>query len=530
MDLQVVRRRIGERLAGPRLAAAASFVDRHGLAVAVFIVLFLVLQLARAAGRTFWFDELFTFFISRQPRLSDVLHALPADGNPPLSYLLVRLSMRLFGETEVAARLPSIVAFTWTAIAAYLFVRRHCAPIAAALSVFALVTGQMSFYGTEARPYALVVGFTALALLSWQSATGPGGRRLLALAGVSLGIAGAIASHHYGVFQVAAPLVAGELVRLKQRRRIDLPLCAAGFLGLSTLLWTVPFALRTNQIMLVYTRAASTYVDKPTVANLLSYDVTTSPWLIGVLIAALWFTRPVFAPADAQTRAPGAIPAHEMAAAAALALLMPIMIGVAWATTGVFLPRYAIGTTLGVATLTGFAVQRLAVSARQTAVVATLCMAAVTAGYVVSRVTTFGLQIVLPALMRPQHVNAVSVLAKAPPDLPIVVGPPVEFMPTKWYAPADLRRRLHYLQDPAYAVTQPSFLGDISLSVNRDVLPFEADDYATFLRANRRFLLYCMGRTEDNWVKTRLLAEGWKLQLLSQAGLQSLFEVRAPSE
>src|SRR5262249_18622275 len=157
----------------------------------------------------------------------------PADGNPPLSYLLVRVWMRLFGESEFGIRIPSILAFVWTAIAIYLFVARRCVPAAAMLSVFALCSGIICiYYCASSRPYSLLLGFTALTLLSWQRATEREGRRLLPLAGISLGIAGAIASHHYGVLHVGIPLAVGELVRLKQRRHLDLAVGAAGLVGL----------------------------------------------------------------------------------------------------------------------------------------------------------------------------------------------------------------------------------------------------------------------------------------------------------
>jgi len=525
MDLQVIRRQLGERLAGPRVVAAASLVNRHALWFALAISAYYAVHLGRMAVRRFWFDELFTFHISRLPQLDQLFQALPADGNPPLSHLLVRLCMQLFGETEFVARLPSIVAFVWAMLAAYLFVRRRCLPIAAVLAVFAFASSKIGAYGTAARPYALMLGFTALALVSWQAATEPGRRRLLPLIGIVLGIAGAIGCHHYGVFHVAAPLAVGEVVRLKQRRRLDLPLYAAGLAGLATIALTLPFALATDRVMLIYTRASSVFGHKPTLSSFLTYGDMVSPWLVGVLLALLWLTRPAFEPAETEPQ--NRLPAHEIAAAAGLALLTPIMIALTWATTGYYGQRYAISTMLGVAILLGFAVQRFSVTAKQGMVVAALSMAVLTAGYVVPRATAIAWHKVDPS-SAPSEPSSASIFDKAPAGEPIVVANPVEFMADWWYAPPDLRQRLHYLADMPYATTQPFFLADVSLVVNRDVIPEKTDDYATFLKTHRRFALYCWGPDDGNWIKGRLIAAGWTLTPLYDDGVRALFDARAP--
>ena len=42
-----------------------------------------------------WFDEFFTFFISRLTSLPEMLRAMPADAQPPLQYLLTHVSLRI---------------------------------------------------------------------------------------------------------------------------------------------------------------------------------------------------------------------------------------------------------------------------------------------------------------------------------------------------------------------------------------------------------------------------------------------------
>src|SRR5690606_16991151 len=91
-------------------------------------------------------------------------------------------------------------------------------------------------YSFEARPYGVLLACGGLALLGWQWAAEPTTRRrgLIVLAAA---LGGAVGSHHYGLFQIVAPVAIGEAVRTIQRRRIDWGIALAGVVGL------IPFAL-----------------------------------------------------------------------------------------------------------------------------------------------------------------------------------------------------------------------------------------------------------------------------------------------
>lgn len=514
-------------LLGKALAEATARIARHDKWLALAIMACAAVWLVRSAPRPFWFDEMLTFHISRLPSVDQLLLAIPADGNPPMGYLLVRLSHRLAGHTELATRLPSIVAFVGALLASYLFVRRHCGAVPALLAMFTLATSGMAVYGGEARPYALLMGFTGLALVSWQAATEEDRPRLPALLGVAAGIAGAIASHHYGVFHVGIPLALGEAVRLIERRRLDLPLYGAGLVGLATLGLTFPFAQATNQVMLSYVRDSPSFWAKPGFASLDSYQAMASPWVLGIFVILFLAMRFLFRNHETVVDGQGAggPPAHEIAAAVGLALLVPAMIGITWMATGYYLPRYAISAAMGVAILVGFAAHRFARSPMQGAVAAVLCMAIVTATFVATRAvdrlarSTNGTQV-------PTRVSA---LDGAPTGLPIVVGSALAYLPTWWYAGPELRWRLHYLSDLEYAVRQSDFLPELSLVANQPYVPSKVDAYRAFLAAHAEFLLYCVGDERLNWTKSRLKSEGRTLQLLYQHGDQSLFLVKAPS-
>ncbi len=225
------------------------------------------------------------------------------------------------------------------------------------------------------------------------------------------------------------------------------------------------------------------------------------------------------APAVATRREP--LPAHEIAAAAALALLLPVMVVVTWLAAGYYGSRYAIGTTMGVSILLGFAADRLGGRGGQGIVAAALCVvlfAVGTAGY---RSATYVHDLVKPP--KPE-----AMLVFPPGDGPIVYCNSVRFLSTWQNSAPALRSRLHYLADLPYALTQSDFLAEISLVVNQPVIPAKVDDYRTFLAAHPSFLLYCGGGTNLNWVKDRLTAAGWTLRLLEQVGEGPLFSAEAP--
>ena len=329
-------------------------IGRHERWLLAIVLAFAALRFVRYAQRNFWFDEIFTFYISRLGNIDQILEAVPPDGNPPLYYLLASLCLRLMGESELAMRLPSIAGFSFAMLGVYVFVRRRCSAVPAFFALFVLGTAAVKQHAGDARPYALVLGFTMLALLCWQIAAERRSHRIAALVGLTAGIAGAIASHHFGIFQVGIPLMAGELWRLFTRRRADLPVYAAGAAGASMLLLTLPFAFRTNEVLLGHIRHSTVFYQQPALWHLGSYDMMIDLRLVTLFVLlALALAVALRKRAPTEATFSTAVPGHEMAAAVAMALLVPLMMAVAWLTTNYFMYRYAIGAALGTAILMG---------------------------------------------------------------------------------------------------------------------------------------------------------------------------------
>jgi hypothetical protein len=97
-----------------------------------------------ASRKLFWFDELFTVYISRLPDLASMWRALleGVDFNPPLLYELTKLSEFLLGESSVAVRLPAIVGFGVFCLCLFRFVSIRSSALGGFVSMlFPMVTG-----------------------------------------------------------------------------------------------------------------------------------------------------------------------------------------------------------------------------------------------------------------------------------------------------------------------------------------------------------------------------------------------------
>jgi hypothetical protein len=175
---------------------------------------------AIAALKPFWFDELITFNIARQSGAGAIWQLLlrAADPNPPLSHLLTAWSMQLFGTSEIAVRLPAIVAGAVTLLCIYEFLVRRVPPLFAAVGIFFYMTTHAFDYSYEARSYSYLVCFASVALLAWRW-THESKRQRMAATMLAAALALGLSSNYFGVLAFF-PVAAGELVSTLQRRRI----------------------------------------------------------------------------------------------------------------------------------------------------------------------------------------------------------------------------------------------------------------------------------------------------------------------
>ena len=268
-------------LVAPKRTTAGQVVS-----LSVVIAVFLVAEIHNARLRSLWSDELATLFVSSQPTFRGMMRVMPADGNPPLYFLLVRLCLHLPLNTELAVRLPSVLAFPATGLAVFLFVRRITLFRFGMLSMSTFMGSQIGGrYAVEGRAYSLLLLFTATLLCLWQSAKTPNDRRW-ALPGIVLCTSGAILTHQYGVIYATLPIVSGEITRWISRKKVDVAVLVCLGLGSLTILATYPPMLRAQSLLLTAIRSAAVFSLRPTAGNLGSYEEMW-PLLSPILVACL---------------------------------------------------------------------------------------------------------------------------------------------------------------------------------------------------------------------------------------------------
>jgi Dolichyl-phosphate-mannose-protein mannosyltransferase len=192
-----------------------------GLFIVLFSIVYFSETLIRASEKRFWYDELCTLYICRLPTLKDawlaVLHG--ADYNPPFFYVIQRTSMALFGDGEIAMRLPQMLAFWILCVCLFLVVERKAGTLGGvAAMTLPLLTGAY-FYAYDARPHGIVLGFCGLAVLCWQRLEEqPRSKRWLL--GFALALQAAFLTHCYAILLVI-PFAVIEIVRAARSKRIN---------------------------------------------------------------------------------------------------------------------------------------------------------------------------------------------------------------------------------------------------------------------------------------------------------------------
>jgi 4-amino-4-deoxy-L-arabinose transferase-like glycosyltransferase len=494
------------------------------LVVPMFVglsVVYALLTWVLARRKLMWNDELYTYYIARLPSMHDVWNALMSRGEqtPPFFFVITRLSFRLFGVNHVSIRLPEILAFWTMTVCLYVFVRRRMSAMSAlCAAAFPLVT--MAFpYAYEARPYGLVLGFAALALVSWQAAISAAGRaRVLALVCLTASLAAAVSNHYYGVF-VLMPLALGEAVRTVMRRRLDIVVWAALAISVVTLAWHLP--------LIKAGRAYSgAFWSPPQWVNVPDFyqDLLTPALLpIAAILTLAAMHHAVFgqgpSPSDDDERR--TLPLHELAAIAGFLIIPLAIIVVAKLVTGAFVNRYAVAAVIGVSVLAGLATE---LAFRRRPAVRVLVAACLAGWFVLSQVrelvvpTSVSLPLSPVSVMRP----AEWVAALGDRDLPFVAADPHTFIELSHYGAHGIASRLVYLADPDRAL---KVLGHNSVErgmvdllqpwFHMNVVRFEP-----FVAEHARFLVYgnFVHKGFMNWLLPELRARGYHAELLNQSG------------
>ena len=228
---------------------------------AVFIILTAALSLTWSHFKLLSQDEMYAFQTDRVPTLGELVRVQehwPISLDPMLYHAISHGAMTVFGVGPFALRLGAFLGFLLMQVCLYFFVRNMAGDRAGAVAaVFPALTYTL-FYSAEGRPYGLMLGLYALALLCWQrtttrSNTAP---RRWPLIGLAVAIAATINAHYFGVL-LLIPICAGELFRTLKRRRLDWPVLAAIAAGVASVIFTKPFLAGAAEFKVHYYNAGT---------------------------------------------------------------------------------------------------------------------------------------------------------------------------------------------------------------------------------------------------------------------------------
>jgi hypothetical protein len=206
------------RSSAPFGSSLQSQIDAYPLrAFAALSCFYVVAVVGLSHFKLLWLDELITLHIAQLSGPSAIWNALAhgADPNPPVTHILVHYCRAIFGERELALRLPAILGYWVGLLSLFLYLLRRL-PATWALAGTTMSMCMASFeYSYESRSYGIFYGLAMLAFYFW-SRTVDGERTLaqqrFALFGMTLALALGISTNYFAVLAFL-PIAAGEIAK-----------------------------------------------------------------------------------------------------------------------------------------------------------------------------------------------------------------------------------------------------------------------------------------------------------------------------
>src|SRR5271157_4615449 len=299
---------------------------------------YLITSIYIASHRLFWLDEVLTVRVAWLPERMTIWKALAnaADGMSPAYDMVVRMSAKLLGHNELAARLPSALAMVAGLLITFDCARRLTDGLHGLIALSALTCSFLPYYGYEARSYAIYFMLAALSLWIW-TCTATDSKLWATLFGAVLCLG--VTFHYYAVLLVV-PYGLWEIYRWRPWRRPS-PKLIAGLVGtaLTAALLSPLIMSFSRQFSRGFWAYASFYALKMTFSELFPDGL----FLLALIMIWVALSRP-----DDTGIVVGPVqPAESLGW---LFLCIPLAgFVVAELKTNAFLPRYFIGALPGIA-------------------------------------------------------------------------------------------------------------------------------------------------------------------------------------
>ena len=454
-----------------------------------------------------WHDELFTFYIAQARSISALLTETQLiDFNPPLSYLATRLSYSIFGVNTLSCRLPEILGFLLAMLSVYLFVRRRAGTLYGLLAAGLLYAGAPGALAIEARPYGLLLGFSALSLLAWQLARERKSfAALLVFAGCGL-----LLSHIFSVF-VWVTLAAGEVIHMIQRRKVEWSLVLA---------WSVPLLCVATYVpqLRAHNQAIFPAAYQPGVGTLFRFyntwveaDVRTV-LLTGVVLLLL------SGPRTFRGRVQSFLTWPEWASIGFLFAIPLLVLLVLIRSHSAFFVRYTMAGNIGLCVIA--AVLLASWTSRDTrAALICLGIAFTVSGQLGAAVSALRHKSTFTQTEpKPAACQACQLSQKLDPALPFVDASGLTFLEMDHREDAAMLRRVFYLTDSQASREYAHASIFESMQTEKSLFPIRANvsTYSAFIKTHRRFFVFGDYDFPEDWLLRKLEADGASLRLLGE--------------
>ncbi len=485
----------------------SSFPKASSIALAIAILIYLILT-AVASSRRLWHDELFTFYIATAPSFSSLWQEIPLDLNPPFEYFAVRASTGLFGLSGYAVRLPSILAFLFGSLCLYRFVARKFDGWYGLLAIAVIWASPFFYYATEARPYALVIGFLGLTLVLWRHAAEQK-RSAIWVWLLGLSVSAMMLSHLMAPLYVI-PFCLAELAGTYRLRKVRLEIWAALLLPC-----VIPFLylhIMSRFEATIFPPAFQASFRKIAESYYGSLRLEGSPLLLALGLAlAIGASRN-----QTDAREKSQLGVSDIALAAGF-LAMPAIVNlVLMPTHGAYFDRYAFPVEFGYALVVVFFLASHTNLNRSAAAAAS--------GILLIFVCAFNLGLGLKESVwtHSGSPDATGSLDRIRPELPLVAASGLTFLEMDHYGDPPTVARLYYLTDRSLALRyahatifegMPDIIG--SFPIRAHVTP-----YSQFLREHSKFLVLGTPDYPEDWLLHALLD--------SHAAVQYLGDIPGP--
>ena len=493
----------------PKGEIAASKFSNKNLAYGALVGLMLyvfIRSLFAAAGKSFWYDEVLTLAVASQGSWKGIVAALqaPIDGQPPLFYVVEKLASGLIRNQQIAYRLPSIVAFLFTIICVFIYVKERGKEMVAVLcAALLLMTSVFQTYSVEARPYSMLVACLVFALVCYRRLPSAAWTLLLAM---TLALA---ESFHYFAVVAMVPFGLAEATVFLKTRKFRWPVWAAMVFGALPLVLQWKLLAINRDYYGPHFWAHFSFTDLPKTYG--EFFLEPSSFGGGIAVLALVAMVWTYIESLTETKRQGLTSPAGLSQTVLLFgfVLLPL---IAYLTTramhSVLTTRYVLPAVIGFVLTFGFMLSRA--SGKVVVLSAAFVLACV--GVHELHFWRFVVRDIHEVRSRGAVVQKL-INGAGHPELPIVVPDVFTYVPLGYYSSASLKNRLMFLPPPLESGNWDTT--NKGMALLQYYWPVRVQEASEFLSSNNSFLVYLDENERCDWFTTSVNEQGWSLRTLA---------------